>query len=388
MAGARRFRILGFRALRLVLLVAVQIPALLALAYLTGSWLLALAICGALTGPIVPELHAMWDPRPRPPLRLAATLAVYAWWTSCLAFALLAPLALALPGWAGISSRAAVALCGAIALAGGLRAIWPRPRLVRRTIAIPGLPRALDGYRVAQLSDVHCGPFTPARRVRRWVARLNAEQPDLAAVTGDLITQGNLFVGAVSRELGGLRARDGVFACLGNHEYFADAEAFVRELERNGLTVLRNRGVTLRRGDAQLHVAGVDDTWSGRSDVKRALAARPAGAPAILLAHDPNLFPEAAERDVELTLSGHTHGGQLGVPGLARRLNLARLITRFPCGLYRAGAAALYVSRGAGTSGPPIRLGAPAELTLLTLRAAPAAAHAAQASPRRARAAG
>jgi hypothetical protein len=132
--------------------------------------------------------------------------------------------------------------------------------------------------------------------------------------------------------------------------------------------VLRNRGVVVERDGAQLYVAGVDDTWTKRNDVGRALADRPAGAPTVLLAHDPNLFPEAIERDVELTLSGHTHGGQLAFPGV-RRLSLARFITEFTAGLYRRGRSWLYVNRGAGTTGPPVRLGAPAELAVLTLRA-------------------
>ena len=135
--------------------------------------------------------------------------------------------------------------------------------------------------------------------------------------------------------------------------------------------MLRNEGVVVERGGAQLYVAGVDDTWTARHDVARALASRPAGAPAVLLAHDPNLFPDAVARDVELTLSGHTHGGQLAVPGLSG-LSLARFITRFTAGMYRRGRSWLYVNRGAGTTGPPIRLGAPAELAVLTLRTAAA----------------
>ena len=143
----------------------------------------------------------------------------------------------------------------------------------------------------------------------------------------------------------------------------------VRELERNGLTVLRNRGVVLQRGAGRLYVAGVDDTWTSRHDLRRALADRPEGVPTVLLAHDPNLFPQIVERGVELTLSGHTHGGQLAVPGV-RRLSLARFISPWTLGLYQRGRSWLYVNRGAGTTGPPVRLGAPAELSVITLRRA------------------
>ena len=129
--------------------------------------------------------------------------------------------------------------------------------------------------------------------------------------------------------------------------------------ELDGLRVLRNRGMNVH--SVPLHVAGVDDTWSGRADVARALAGRRDGIPTLLLAHDPNLFAVAASHRVEPTLSGHTHGGQLAVPGYGRKWTLARLITEYTAGLFRVGESQLYVSRGAGTTGPPVRLGAPAE---------------------------
>jgi predicted MPP superfamily phosphohydrolase len=128
----------------------------------------------------------------------------------------------------------------------------------------------------------------------------------------------------------------------------------------------------MSKGNAQLYLAGVDDTWTGRHDVARALRARPAGVPTILLAHDPDLFAEAAAQGVDLTLSGHTHGGQLAVPGATTRINLARIMTRFTAGLFHEGRATLYVSRGLGTTGPPVRIGARPEIAVLELRRAPA----------------
>jgi predicted MPP superfamily phosphohydrolase len=297
-------------------------------------------------------------------------VAFFTWWAACLSGWYLGPIVLIVGKLAGMTWWNVVLLATLLSLAAGVRGVWPHPRVVRRTVVIPGLPPAFDKYRVVHLSDVHCGPWTPAARVRRWVARINALDPDLVAVTGDLITTGSAYVVPVSEALGALRARDGVFACMGNHDYFTDGEAFARSLDRAGLAVLRNRGLSIARDGSSIYVAGVDDTWTKRADLDAALVGRPADTATLLLAHDPLMFPEAAARGVELTLSGHTHGGQLAVPGFVRTLNLARLASTFTVGLYRDGRSTLYVSRGAGTTGPPIRLGAPSEIAVITLRAA------------------
>ncbi len=295
----------------------------------------------------------------------------FAWWVASLLagpFALLAwTVGHFVPAWQGPGLYEQALAC---ALAGGAWSLVRRPQLRQVEVRIDGLPVELDGYRIGQISDVHLGGYTSAARVAAWVERLNAAQPDLVAVTGDLITSGGALVAQVAELMGRLRATDGVFACMGNHDYFVDdPETMPRALEQHGVTLLRNQGQRVRDG---LYVAGVDDTWTDRADTAAALAGAPAREKALtlLLLHDPNLFPEAAERHVGLTLSGHTHGGQLAVPGLARKLTPARIITRYPAGLYRVGRSALYVNRGAGTTGPPVRLGAPAELTLLVLRRA------------------
>ncbi|MCY1033917.1 metallophosphoesterase [Corallococcus sp. BB11-1] len=350
-----------FRLIVGVVVTVVQLPTVLWLCVWTRTLLPVLVALG-LSWPYLKRLTTPWNT----PAPSRSTFLALGWWSSCMVFDLLMlPAVLAVR--AGLPDAAAWGLAAVVALAVGADAALARPRLRRRTVRIAGLAPALDGYRIGQLSDVHCGPQVPEARVAAWVKRFNGLDLDLMTVTGDLITQGSSHVEAIARALGGLRAKDGAFVSLGNHDYYTDAEHLVRELERHGLGVLRNRGVVAERGGARLYVAGVDDTWTSRADLKRALAARPEGVPTVLLAHDPDLFPQARARGVELTLSGHTHGGQLGVPGV-RRLSLARFLTQWTAGLYREGRSWLYVNRGAGTTGPPVRLGAPAELAVITLR--------------------
>lgn len=357
----------------MVLLIAVglQAPLLWALGRLTGHGGVAVGVAGALTAAFLSGLlgarTALGDPS-RARLYLGMW-PFFVYWTVALLFAFLAPVA-ALAGLFGVPLDRALGVGLGVAMFVAAVAFVHRVRIKRRDVPIAGLPAAFDGYRIVQLSDLHCGPFVSGRRVARWVARANGLGADLVAVTGDLIASGPAFVTTVARELGALAAPDGVFASMGNHDYFVEGEAMADALVAAGLDVLRNRGVSLARGDARLYLAGVDDTWTGRHDVGKALADRPQGVATVLLAHDPALFPEAVERGVELTLSGHTHGGQLGVPFAARRWNLARVMTRFTSGLYHAGNSTLFVNNGLGTTGVPIRLLVPPEIAVLTLRSA------------------
>ena len=365
------------RFIVMVFLIAfgVQAPLCAALMHLSGHPVAVLAFAGVISFGFIATMfggQSVWGAPSR--LRLYLVLwPFFIWWTLGLLFAALAPLAFVVASLLAAPVNAAWTAGLGAAVIGTLMAFVGGPRLREHEIEIAGLPPAFDGYRVAQISDLHCGPFADGARVDRWVAAVNRLEVDLVAVTGDLIASGSAFVPVVATSLGKLRGRDGVFACMGNHDYFTDGEEMALALEQAGLTLLRNRGVSIRRDDAVLYVAGVDDTWTRRNDLDRALADRPAAASTLLLAHDPVLFPDAAKRGVDLTLSGHTHGGQIGVPFFARRFNLARVITRFTTGLYRMGGAALYVNRGLGTTGMPIRLSVPAEIAVLTLRRAPQA---------------
>lgn len=241
-----------------------------------------------------------------------------------------------------------------------------RVRIVQRELVVPGLPEPFDGYRVVHVSDLHIGSFHGLSRGLGWIDRANGLRPDLAAVTGDLLTTGGDFVDDAAEVVGALRAPDGVLACLGNHDTHGEPE-LTRALERRGVQVLHNRHVVIHRGGASLVVAGVDELYGGKADLDAALAGRPT-APCILLAHFPDFLEPASTRGVEVVLSGHTHGGQIGVPFLSDRLHVGSLTRQRSRGLHGRGRTQLVVSAGLGTTGPPMRLGIRPEIGVVVLR--------------------
>jgi predicted MPP superfamily phosphohydrolase len=245
-------------------------------------------------------------------------------------------------------------------------------------VPLRGLHEEREGLRIVQISDLHIGNGLEGARLDRLVARVNALDADLLALTGDLFDFDPRHVEDGARRLAGLRARLGVFAVLGNHDTYTGTELVVRSLAAHapGLRLLRGDVVRLP-GAAPLYVAGVDDPgrdWTGR-DVRlrelEALAARlPEDGPVVLLVHRPEAFPQAAALGFPLVLAGHTHGGQLALPGRGGRHNLARLVTRFPRGLYRENGSLLYVNRGVGVAGPAIRFNCTREIATIQLVAA------------------
>jgi uncharacterized protein len=241
----------------------------------------------------------------------------------------------------------------------------------RVEVAIAGLDPRLDGYRIAHLSDLHIGPWTPRAWGLGWAHAANALGCDLAVVTGDLIAAGTEFHADAADVVGALRAKDGVLVAMGNHDYdhAGGGDALVALVESRGARVLRNEGLALRRDDA-LFVTAIDDRASRRADLDRALLHRPCGAATVMLAHDPADFDGAAARGVDLVLAGHTHGGQIAMPLAARHVNLGRISHRRTLGFYREGRSALVVHPGLGTSGPPVRVGVAPAILEITLRAA------------------
>ena len=275
-------------------------------------------------------------------------------------------------GAAGAGGRWAVAVAGAISAAAIVAGYVGSRRLVRVdvTASWPHLPEALDGLRVAQLSDVHVGPHTSRAHLAR-AARLVAEAaPDLVVVTGDLIDDHAPDVAHYGRAFGALAAPLGVFAIPGNHDVYADWPAVRAGLERLPLTLLVNEHRVVERGGARLAVVGTGDP-AGRGngagpDVVAALAGVPDDAFVLALAHNPALWPALADRGVSLTLSGHTHWGQFAVPSLG--WSLASPFLEHAMGTHALEGSLLYIHPGTNYWGIPFRLGTPPEVAVVTLR--------------------
>lgn len=256
----------------------------------------------------------------------------------------------------------------AVALGYGVFIARDGLKLREQKIALADLPEDLHGVTIAQLTDIHLGDFVSRRQVERAVAIANETRPRIALVTGDLITTGEDPLDQCLDALQNLRAEAGVFGCLGNHEVYARVEAYVaREGARRGMFFLRQENTLLRFGNARLNLAGVDYQNIRQPYLAGAENLLVEGAFNLLLSHNPDVFPVAAAKGFPLTLSGHTHGGQVRVEILHQDLNIARFFTPFVDGLYRQDRSAIFVSRGIGTIGIPARLGAPPEVALITL---------------------
>ena len=237
------------------------------------------------------------------------------------------------------------------------------------TVRLPGLQPGLSGMKVLLLTDVHAGPFLRTRAVEEAVAKLHALAPDLVLHGGDLATSRLDDVDGVLEAMAPLRGSLGTFAVLGNHDhYVGDVPGLVRKMEACGIEVLHNRAVVLERAGARLVLAGVDDLIMGKPDLDAALAGpRAPDTPVVLLSHNPDVFFDAAARGIPLVLSGHTHGGQVRLPGLPVLVRQSRY--RLDEGRYVSASrgAEIVVSRGFGTTGLPLRLFCPPEAVLLQL---------------------
>ena len=291
--------------------------------------------------------------------------------------------ALACLGWAmeraawpasvAVGSARAVAVTALLVTAWGFLNARRTAAVVRVDVPVAGLPQSLDGFTIAQISDVHVGPTIKRPYLDAIVEAVNGLEADLVAITGDLVDGSVHDLRDDVAALAGLRSRDGTFFVTGNHEYYSGADAWVGELRRLGVTVLMNEHVVVRRGQAAIVVAGVTDYGAGHfdrgtaSDPRGAIAGAPPAALRVLLAHQPRSAEAAEAAGFDLQLSGHTHGGQFWPWNL-----FVRFQQPFTAGLRRWRSMWVYTSRGTGYWGPPKRFGAPSEITLIRLVTAPA----------------
>ena len=329
----------------------------------------------------------------------ALLVAPYLWWavSSLLAFLIALPFGIA-SGVAGAVRRSRASAGDAIAsparrqflertatvaasapfVAGAYGLLYGRLNLEtpEHSVRLARLPKAFDGFRIAQLSDIHIGPFMPAAQIRKFVEIANALRPDLIALTGDFVTFDPRTERAVVEALRGLRAPFGVFGCLGNHDAWAGVEDSIAALFRlTGVRILRGQAVPIVIGGEWFQLIGVD-FQSRRRFGPSAPVAHILGniegliapdRPNILLSHNPDTFDRAAELGIGLSLAGHTHGGQLALEFISPQIAPSRLVTPYVAGWYRKPGGQLYVNRGIGTIGVPIRVGAPPEITVYRL---------------------
>jgi hypothetical protein len=282
------------------------------------------------------------------------------------------------PGRRAFLRTAAVASSGAAVVFGavGSREAYGDPQITRLTLTFPDLPPGLEGLRIAQLSDLHAGPLVGPSLLRRWRELTERERPELLLFTGDLVDSLPEEVGPLLEAFRGFQPPLGCFAILGNHDYFDDPRPIWRGLEREGIRCLENAAALIRRQGATLALMGLQDPMA-RNGRFRHLDFGPGPRPAeaardlpedtfrICLNHRPSEWEQALAAGARLTLSGHTHGGQINpIPGFCS----ARLLGPRTDGLYREGGDLLYVSRGLGVVGLPIRIAAAPEIVILTLK--------------------
>lgn len=352
---------------------------------LPGGWL-AVALGAVLA--VLPVVALMRGIRDRTyPSALTRILVMRPFWYGEIAIFLLAVAAVpaflaGLPfGAGGALARGAIAVMAVLVALLFLVGYWGSRRLVVREIsfAFPDLPRAFDGLRIAQVSDLHVGPHTPKRHVANVRRALAEARADVVAITGDQVDDFDRDVEHFNRAFADVRAPLGTFVIPGNHDVYAGWDDVERGLSAAGFRVLVNDAVPLSRGGDTLWIAGTGDpaaahaSWGGGAghaapDIARTLARVPADAFTIALAHNPALWPALAQRGVHLTLSGHTHHGQLSVPALG--WCLASPFLELAMGAHARGRSRLYINPGTNYWAVPLRIGAWPEVTVVTLRRA------------------
>lgn len=241
------------------------------------------------------------------------------------------------------------------------------PVVDKITIPIRDLHPALEGFTIVQMTDIHLWPYTQKSLIQRSVIMANQLQPDLIVLTGDFVWRVREAAFEITPLLAKLNARYGVYSVMGNHDYWLDIHALQAAFDASRLPVLYNQGLAIGVGKAVLYLAGMDDGWAGQPDLRLALDQAPSGAPVVLLLHEPDLADETCKDPrISLQLSGHTHGGQVIIPGKPPFFH-PYLGKKYPSGLYKVWDSWLYTNRGLGDISVPLRINCPPEITQLTL---------------------
>jgi uncharacterized protein len=249
------------------------------------------------------------------------------------------------------------------------RLIEPYQYLISETdIYIRNLPKAFEGFRITQLTDIHHSRILGIEEVRRVVKIAQQTKPDLFVLTGDYTTSYRRYIEPCAEALSMLSAPEGVWAVLGNHDHYTDPELTTRALERQHITVLNNAHTSLQRGSDAIQLSGIDDWSWNATDWQRALSGLNANTPTILLSHQPSVLDLEQTQTVALILSGHTHGGQLKLPVIGAPARFATQDLKYARGLFRSGDTQLYVSAGTGVIGLPLRFGVRPEIAVLRLQ--------------------
>jgi predicted MPP superfamily phosphohydrolase len=268
----------------------------------------------------------------------------------------------------GLAAAPLVALSASSAYA---TLIEPHQYEITQTdIFIPNLPDSFEGFRITQLTDLHHSRIVGIDQIRRVIELAQGTKPDLFVLTGDYTTTYRRYVEPCAEALGALNAPEGVWAILGNHDHYTDPELTTRALARHKIAVLNNANTVLKRGTESLQLAGIDDwSWNG-TDWKRAFYGLDPAQPTVLLSHQPGVFDLPQARTASLVISGHTHGGQIKLPLLGAPARFVTAHLKYDNGLFKREQSQLYVSRGTGVIGLPVRLGAKPEIAVLRLRKA------------------
>ena len=244
------------------------------------------------------------------------------------------------------------------------------PVVDRIPLAIKNLHPALEGFTIVQITDVHLYPMTQPDLVEKSVIMANELNPDLVVLTGDYVWQKLAAIDELAPILSGLNAKYGVFSTLGNHDYWLDADVITAVMESAGLPILINQGLSIQHGKGTIYIAGLDDGWSGNPDLNKTLHRADSAEPVILLCHEPDLADRySLDGRVNVQLSGHTHGGQIRIPGIGA-LILPYLGRKYDLGLYRVNDMLLYTNRGIGVISEPVRLNCPPEISQFILNRA------------------